>query len=419
MTFVGLPRLLDEVSDLGQLFTDAGYRLFLVGGIVRDQWLDRPLKEGADIDLTTDARPEVTRGLLEPWASVLWTQGERFGTIGAQRSGQSYEVTTFRAEVYRHDSRKPQVEFGDTIEGDLARRDFTVNAMAIELPHGELIDPFHGANDLSAARLATPLAATVSFSDDPLRMLRAARFANAYELRPDDDVLSAAREMGSRLSIVSVERIHDELRKLLAAEHVDVGLDFLDTTGLLTRVLPEVEDLRGSISRASRLPPPWWLRLAGLGHPSGSSDEDGVLRLAKRLRCSSDTIRSIRTVATGANALLAVVGDANLQDRTLRAWLANTPAHRDEALALARVLDPSQVAPIDAFEEAWHDLDSREDLTSFDPVLTGEQVMATLDVETGPVVGEAMAFLRKRRIDLGPQTATDELQALGEWHAGD
>ena len=242
--------VLAELAPLAERFANAGHRLYLVGGTVRDLLVGgRP--QDFDIDLTTDARPADIKRCLDGWADAVWTQGERFGTIGAQRDNgeatRTYEITTFRAESYADDSRKPHVVFADDIESDLARRDFTVNAMALELTGAampELVDPFGGAADLATRVLRTPLGPEVSFTDDPLRMLRAARFVAGYELEPDAALVDAVKRMATRLEIVSAERIRDELDKLITVDHPAAGLWFLVDTGLAEQFLPELPALR-------------------------------------------------------------------------------------------------------------------------------------------------------------------------------
>ena len=187
-----LEPVLAELRPLADRFVAAGHSVYLVGGTVRDLLLGRPIV--GDYDLTTDARPPEIKRLLADWADAIWTQGERFGTIGARRGDRSYEITTHRAEAYHADSRKPDVAFADAIESDLSRRDFTVNAMALALPDPHLIDPFDGAADLAAGRLRTPLSAAESFTDDPLRMLRAARFLAGYDLHPVEGLADAIRD---------------------------------------------------------------------------------------------------------------------------------------------------------------------------------------------------------------------------------
>ncbi len=193
-----------------------------------------------DYDLTTDARPDEIERIVGGWADALWTQGKRFGTIGCRHGGRIYEITTHRAEVYRPDSRKPEVSFGDDIGADLSRRDFTVNALALKLPEMALVDPFDGLGDLAAGRLRTPLDPEVSFGDDPLRMLRAARFAARFDLRPDEALIDAVRAGHGRLAIVSAERIRDELDKIVVLPRPSAALWFVVETGLAQEFLPEL-----------------------------------------------------------------------------------------------------------------------------------------------------------------------------------
>ena len=238
-----LQPILDQVTPLAERFDAAGHRVFLVGGIVRDLVLGRPT-DRADLDLTTDARPEATKAILAGWADSVWDQGQSFGTIGAKRNGTTFEVTTHRAEAYRSDSRKPFVTYADDVAVDLSRRDFTVNAMALRLPDLELIDPYGGVVDLAQSRLRTPLSPEESFSDDPLRMLRAARFIAGYGLQPDDHLVKAVVDLRGRLEIVSAERIRDELSKLLVVDDPSAGLWFVADTELADEFLPELRAMR-------------------------------------------------------------------------------------------------------------------------------------------------------------------------------
>jgi poly(A) polymerase len=195
--------------ELGERFRTAGYQFYLVGGAVRELLMGHASR--GEFDFATDAKPEVTLRILQGWAEAKYLQGIRFGTVGAKKGGFDLEITTFRKEMYPSDDRHPHVTFGDRIEEDLARRDFTVNAMAIRLPEGEFVDPYGGVRDLAAKRLDTPLDPEVSFGDDPLRMLRAARFVSSLEVVPTRRVVEAMRGMSDRLEIVSAERIRDEL----------------------------------------------------------------------------------------------------------------------------------------------------------------------------------------------------------------
>ena len=279
--------VLDATRPIAERFESAGKRLFLVGGPVRDGIAGRPggVEPGpeVDIDLTTDATPDEIELLVADLSDAMWNQGKRFGTIGFMRAGRRFEITTHRAEVYVPESRKPEVQFGRDIETDLSRRDFTVNAMALSLPGLELVDPFNGITDLAAKRLRTPLEPEVSFSDDPLRMLRAARFIAGYGLSPDTELVAAVGSMRSRLEIVSRERIRDELDKLLLLPYPAPGLWFLVNTGLAEEFLPELpalaleqdpiqrhkDVLAHTIAVVEKTSPERVLRLAALFHDVG------------------------------------------------------------------------------------------------------------------------------------------------------
>ena len=229
------------VLELGQRFVDAGHELSLVGGPVRDLFLGR---SSPDLDFTTDATPDQTVALIRQWADNYWEIGRAFGTIGMRKAGFQIEITTYRAEAYDPESRKPVVAFGSSLTDDLLRRDFTINAMALRLPALELVDPFGGVRDLHASVLATPGAPETSFSDDPLRMMRAARFASQLGVSVHGDVRRAMTQMAERISIISAERVRDELVKLICGAQPRVGVDLLVETGLAEFVLPEVSALR-------------------------------------------------------------------------------------------------------------------------------------------------------------------------------
>ncbi|HSS11587.1 MAG TPA: CCA tRNA nucleotidyltransferase, partial [Acidimicrobiales bacterium] len=274
--------LVEETAEIGARFERAGYRLYLVGGVVRDAVLGR-LADSHDLDFTTNARPGEIERIVSGWADAVWTQGKRFGTIGIRKGGRQMEITTHRAEAYHPDSRKPDVAFADRIEADLSRRDFTVNAMALALPDLTLVDPFDGIADLAAHRLRTPLAPEESFTDDPLRMLRAARFLAGYRLVPEPELIEAVTRLRTRLDIVSNERIRDELDKLLVVEQPGDGLWFCVTTGLADEFLPELpalaveqdpihrhkDVLAHTIAVVERCHPNRILRLAALFHDVG------------------------------------------------------------------------------------------------------------------------------------------------------
>ena len=419
MTFTYLDDVLNEVEELSRLFADAGYRLFLVGGIVRDQWLDEPLIASSDIDLTTDALPAEIKRIVAPFAEDLWTQGEKFGTIGLRSSGRDFEITTHRAETYTSDSRKPIVSFGDVIDVDLSRRDFTVNAMAIELPDGDLVDPYGGAHDLSARLLRTPLSADVSFTDDPLRMLRAARFATKFSLVPDEELIDSATRLHTRLRIVAIERIGVELRRLLSLEAANIGLRFLADTGSLAEVLsygqPALIDvvnpaLDAAIDVANRLPADWHQRLAAIGI-SVFTTVDGVQAMCDRLRLARDDERRIVRMSRSAIEVLQAM---TVDDETVRRWVDGCE-DRSSALSLAAVFadDPSRVA---AFDHAVHDLIDREDPDAV-TFLGGETIMSVLDMPPGPAIGHAQKFLKDCYFAHGPLDAEDQQARLASWWA--
>ena len=233
--------VLSELAPLVPRFRDAGFKLFLVGGTVRDLMLDRSIDE-LDFDLTTDALPEQIKSLLAGWCDSLWTQGEKFGTIGAKKGDRVFEITTHRAEAYSPDSRKPDVQFSKDIKEDLSRRDFTINAMALEITNEspELVDPFNGLADLMAKVLRTPLSPEVSFSDDPLRMMRAAGFISGLGMIAVPELIAAVQAMADRITIVSAERIRDEFDRLIVTDRPSFGLWFLVDNGLSKHFLPEL-----------------------------------------------------------------------------------------------------------------------------------------------------------------------------------
>ncbi len=424
----GLDEVAVVVTPVAERFRSAGHRIFLVGGVVRDLLLashqGAPLA-GNDIDLTTDARPDDIKELLRPLADVIWDQGERFGTIGAKVDGRAIEVTTHRAEDYDPQSRNPVVSFGDDIAGDLARRDFTVNAVAIELPGGELHDPHRGLSDLRAGLLRTPLSAEISFTDDPLRMLRAARFIPRFELSPTPDLVAAATELASRLDIVSVERVADELERLLAVEAPRAGFRFLVDTGLLVRVLPGLgrltaEDRADAMALASATPAgpgsrptanDVLVRRAGLLWPlrDRAGEELGRLRYSK-----AETARTVRLLdATGAGieaestpaSVRRVAQSVGADGLVLVASLAINlvevgRADRDRVRGLVEVIER---------------LMESEDLSDLDGPLTGAEIMDLLGLEPGPEVGRAMAHLRQLRLDEGPLAVDRARAELVDW----
>ena len=438
------------VQQLAMRLVDAGYECYLVGGSVRDAFLDRT---SPDVDLTTNARPDAIEGVVRRWADHVWLQGQRFGTIGCEREGVRMEITTFRSEVYRPESRKPEVTFGDDIETDLARRDFTVNAMALRLPEPELVDPYGGIVDLAAHRLRTPLSPDISFLDDPLRMLRAARFIAGFGFEPVPELVASVEEHAGRLEIVSAERIRDELSKLLVVPDPSSGLWFLSRTGLSDQFLPELNSMQleqdpihqhkdvlaHTIAVVGNTKPELLVRLAALLHdvgkpktrsigPTGVSFHhhevvgarmarermtalrypqdltDDVVRLVElHLRIHTYamgwTDRAVRRYARDAGPLLGDLNHLVRCDCTTR--------NKKKAAALGRRMDE--------LEERIRVLGEQEELDSIRPPLDGRAVMEFLGIPPGRDVGRALDYLLEARLDEGPISEEDARRRLAEW----
>ena len=409
-----LSAALEASSGLARLFGAAGHRLYLVGGVVREAFAGR-FVAGADLDCTTDARPAMVRRIVAGAATSLWTQGERFGTIGCVVDGQAFEITTHRAECYDPHSRKPVVAFGDDVEQDLARRDFTVNAMAVDTADGRLLDPHGGRQDLAARLLRTPLDPAVSFGDDPLRMLRAARFVASHGLDPDDAVVASVRAMGERLQIVSVERVRDEFEKLLLLDTPSEGLHFLFRTGLIEQVLPRVagRDPAALGRVAAAVPAEPASRWASLFVQDPAEAAESQLR---GLRCSTP----LTLAAAGLLKAREMLQQAGTGPAAVRRLVFACPVPVDAALEFASAVaaatgEPEE--PLRGFASALHELRRREDVD--DPVLPvdGHGVMAALGLEPGPEVGRALAFLRELTFDEGPLSRVEAVDALRRWRA--
>jgi poly(A) polymerase len=449
-----LQPVLDESRPIAERFADAGKRIYLVGGIVRDLLLGRELRE-PDFDLTTDARPEETKRLLSGFADAVWDQGERFGTIGAKIGDRIFEITTHRAEAYRPDSRKPDVEFSDAIEADLSRRDFTVNAMALSLPHPELVDPFGGAADLASGRLRTPSGPEVSFSDDPLRMMRAARFIAGYGLTPEPGLVEAVVAMRDRLEIVAAERIRDELDKLLVVDDPSSGLWFLVDTGLADLFLPELSAMRleqdpihrhkdvlaHSIAVTANTRPERLVRLAALLHDIGKPrtraiGANGVsfhhhevvgARMARTrmtaLRYSNGDIESVTTLVE--LHLRFHTYKMGWTDSAVRRFVRDAGDELERLIELTRCdCTTRNVRKAKALAERMDELEARiaelqeqEELAAIRPDLDGRQVMEQLGLPPGPEVGTAMAFLLDLRIEEGPLGEDEARRRLDAWWA--
>jgi poly(A) polymerase len=456
--------LVDATAALTERFGRAGRSLYLVGGSVRDALLAEPAggprasrSTAPDLDLTTDAHPDEIERLIRGWADAIWEQGKAFGTIGARRGQQVFEITTHRAEAYRPDSRKPQVSFGTDIDVDLSRRDFTVNAMALRLPDLTLVDPFDGLADLAAGRLRTPLSAEISFGDDPLRMLRAARFSAAYGLEPDPALTEAVRDGHARLSIVSAERIRDELDKLMVIERPSVGLWFIVRTGLAEDFLPELPGLAleqdpvhrhkdvlahtlvvvDKTTRTDRL-----LRLAALFHdigkpktrafgPGGVSFHHHEVVGA---RMTSDRMSALRYSTDDTDVVTRLV-ELHLRfhtyplgwtDKAVRRYVRDAGPLLDRLNELTRcdctTRNPAKARALatrmDELEARIAELREREELDSIRPDLDGTEVMELLSVPPGRLVGQALAFLLELRLDEGPLGPEEAAKRLLAWRAG-
>ncbi|WP_420618297.1 CCA tRNA nucleotidyltransferase [Candidatus Poriferisocius sp.] len=397
----------EEARELAERFAASGYRIYLVGGIVRDAMRNRPLDTAFDLDLTTDAQPEAVKSILEEWADTLWTQGERFGTIGARRGDRRVEITTHRTERYLPDSRKPEVAFADAIEADLSRRDFTINAMAVELPDGGLVDPFDGASDLEAGRLRTPLDPEETFSDDPLRMLRAARFLAQFDLTVEVNLVDAMRAMADRLSIVASERIRDELDRLLALDDPGPGFELLFKAGLGERVLGPVGDGHAALALLRKVGHDPVVRLAALLADAGTPAD--VRSALSERRATTEVSRAVFAVLKAARRAVEQPPQSIVE---LRRWVIDADAHLHQALMLATALGArgsltSEVAAL---------MQSEPDLCG-PPVLDGEEIMGLLELEPGPAVGAAVEELRRHRLEFGPLTPVEARAHLLKWRS--
>lgn len=455
-------------DELGRRFQEAGFRLALVGGSVRDALLGRL---GNDLDFTTDARPEEVLKIVRPWADSVWDVGIAFGTVGAHKHARvgdadrsfQIEVTTYRSESYDRTSRKPEVSYGDSIEEDLVRRDFTVNAMAVALPEKEFVDPHGGLDDLRAGVLRTPGTPEDSFSDDPLRMLRAARFAAQLDFEVAPDVVAAMTEMSGRIEIVSAERVQGELNKLLLSAHPRKGLGLLVDTGLSAHVLPELPALRLEsdehhrhkdvydhslivLEQAIALEedgPDLVLRLAALLHDIGKPrtrrfESDGRVsfhhhevvgaKMTKKrmtaLKYSNDMVKDVSRLVE-LHLRFHGYGDGEWTDSAVRRYVRDagpllerlhkltrsdcTTRNKRKANALSRTYD--------ALEERIAQLQEQEELDAIRPDLDGNEIMQVLDVGPGPVIGKAYAFLLELRLENGPMGREEAVSALKEWWA--
>ena len=450
------------IQRLADAFSAAGQELYLVGGSVRDAVIGRLSN---DLDFTTPARPAEIERLLRRVTRTTWDVGRDFGTIGGrvhEEDGRTWvvEITTFRADAYDPDSRKPVVAFGDSLTDDLKRRDFRVNAMALSVTDGAFADPFDGLADLEAGVLRTPTSPEVSFSDDPLRMMRAARFTAQLGLVAAPEVVEAIRGMAERLSIVSAERIRDELTKLLLCDAPWAGLDLLVSTGLADQFLPELSALEREVDEHKRHKniylhtltvltnaielekarghePDLIVRLAALLHDIGKPrtkrleaagvtfhhhDVVGAKMARKRLtalRFSTDEIKAI-CLLVELHLRFHGYAEADWTDSAVRRYVRDAGDQLERLHILTRAdCTTRNVRKAHRLRTAYEQLEFRidelaaqEELDALRPDLDGTQIMEALGVAPGPVVGEAYRFLMERRLDegpLGPERARAEL----------
>ncbi|KRF20560.1 CCA tRNA nucleotidyltransferase [Nocardioides sp. Soil797] len=457
-----LRRIAPIIDELGARFNEAGHQLALVGGPVRDAMLGRLQ---TDLDFTTSAHPDVTEKLLKGWADAIWDMGRDFGTIGCRKGEWQVEITTYRSEAYDPDSRKPEVAYGDSLVGDLGRRDFTVNSMALTVPDRGFEDPFGGIVDLASRVLRTPGRPEDSFSDDPLRMMRAARFAAQLGFDVAPEVVAAMTEMAGRIEIISAERVRDELVKLICAPFPRRGLLLLVETGLASYVLPELPALalerdehhrhkdvyehtlivlEQSIDQEQRLGGPDFIsRFAALMHDVGKPktrrfesggvvtfhhhDVVGAKITAKRMRAlrfSNDEIDAVSKLVE-LHLRFHGYGEGEWTDSAVRRYVRDAGDQLERLHILTRAdCTTRNQRKANRLRAAYDDLEARierlseeEELASIRPDLDGTQIMEILGIPPGREVGEAYRFLLELRMDEGPKSAEAAREALLEWWA--
>ena len=456
----GLVRVPTVADELGRRFAAAGHELHLVGGWVRDAVLGR---DGGDLDFTTDARPEQTLAVVDGWADGTWDLGVAFGTVGVVRHGVAMEITTFRSDVYDGKSRNPDVAFGDTLTGDLERRDFTMNAMAVAVPGHGFTDPFGGLADLARGVLDTPGTPQRSFHDDPLRMLRAARFVSQLGATVAPRAAKAMAEMAGEIDRITVERVAAELTKLLLGADPRSGLVLLTESGLADRVLPELPALRlerdehhqhkdvyehsltvlDQAIAQEQEGPDLTLRLAALLHDIGKPatrrfepgggvsfhhhEVVGAKLVRKRLRALKLPKQLIDDVAalTFLHLRFHGYGTGEWTDSAVRRYVTDAGPLLDRLHKLVRADCTTRNKRRRAtLQQAYDDLEARidrlaaeEDLARVRPDLDGNEIMRILGLPPGPQVGKAWAFLKELRLDRGPLDRDDAEHELRAWAA--
>ncbi|TDD27860.1 CCA tRNA nucleotidyltransferase [Kribbella turkmenica] len=450
------------VDELGARFAGAGHEIALVGGPVRDILLGRG---STDLDFATSAHPDVIERLLSGWADHVWDIGKAFGTIGCRKGEWVLEITTYRSESYDPTSRKPDVAYGDSLEGDLARRDFAMNAMAIRLPGRTFVDPYGGMEDVAARTIRTPGTPEASFSDDPLRMMRAGRFAAQLGFTPAPAVVAAMTAMAERITIVSAERVRDELVKLVSSDHPRIGLDLLVSTGLADHVLPELPALRLELdehhrhkdvyqhsltvldqaidleSRLSVPTPDFVVRFAALIHDIGKPktrrfegagkvtfhhhDVVGAKLARKRMRALRFSNEQIDQVGKLVELHLRFhgYGTGEWTDSAVRRYVRDAGDQLERLHVLTRAdCTTRNKRKAEALRAAYDDLEARiarlqeqEELDALRPDLDGNQIMEILGIPQGREVGQAYKFLMDLRLDQGPLGEARAREELLRW----
>lgn len=465
MAYVFDTSLIHPVArEAGELFARAGFELALVGGPVRDLFLG---ETSVDLDFTTNATPDETLAVVDGWADATWEIGKEYGTIGIRKGNEMVEITTYRAEKYDPDSRKPVVAFGTDLKEDLFRRDFTINSMALRLPSLELVDPFGGQEDLRKGIIRTPGTPQASFSDDPLRMMRAARFASRLDIDLAPEVFDAMVDMADRIQIISAERVRDELVKLICGAAPRRGVDLLVESGLASFVLPEIPALKLEVDEHHRhkdvyqhsltvmeqaaaletgadgaVPgPDFILRFAALMHDIGKPatrkfESNGAVsflhhdvvgaKLTKKrmreLRFDNDTIKAVARLVE-LHMRFYGYGEAGWSDSAVRRYVrdAGNLLERLHRLTRADVTTRNKrkanriASAYDDLERRIAELAEQEELEAIRPDLDGEEIMAILGIKPGPQVGQAYKFLLNLRLDEGALGKEEATARLLEW----
>lgn len=451
------------LREIGELFQNAGFEISLVGGPVRDALLGKAVQ---DLDFTTNARAEDIQKTLRPWAENIWDVGIKFGTVGAKKNDCSLEITTYRSEIYDPTSRKPEVNFGDSLIEDLKRRDFTINAIALKLPEFEIVDPHNGVNDLIGKKLAAPIDPEILFSEDPLRMLRAARFISKLDLDIEKNIILAVEKLKSRLGVVSKERISDELSKLLLLDSPRKGLEFLVQTKLAEEFLPELPALQLEVdehhrhkdvyhhtlivleqaidlekSHEPKLAADLVLRLAALLHDIGKPrtrkfeaggkvsfhhhEVVGARMTKKRLhelRFSNEVINEVAKLVE-LHLRFHGYGSGQWTDSAVRRYVRDAG---DQLLRLHKLTRADNTTRnqkkaeelqrnYDQLEKRIAELTEEEELAKIRPDLNGQEIMEILNLPPGPLVGKAYEHLLEIRIEQGPQTKEAAKANLLTW----